>query len=100
MRQYLLLVGRAGGKADSMSILISVFFIMVAGMLQPLTHMSLYIQDRQFFLIDCADNLYSPLAYFISHTVVAIPIIIITGQVGSTCLLSAQAQPVRLLPVC
>eukprot|EP00884_Botryococcus_braunii_P000761 jgi/Botrbrau1/10686/Bobra.139_2s0016.1 len=69
-----------GGKADSVSILTSVFFIMVAGMLQPLTHMSLYVADRQFFLIDCADNLYSPLAYYISHTVVSIPIIIVTGQ--------------------
>lgn len=64
-----------------MQVLIAVFFTMVAGMLQPLTHMSLYIADRQFYLVDAADNLYSPLAYYIAQTIISLPVITITGQV-------------------
>eukprot|EP00884_Botryococcus_braunii_P002264 jgi/Botrbrau1/12038/Bobra.0293s0014.1 len=52
---------------------------MVAGFFQPLTHISLYISDRQFYVVDAAENLYSPLAYYVAQTVVSLPIITMTG---------------------
>eukprot|EP00884_Botryococcus_braunii_P016094 jgi/Botrbrau1/3168/Bobra.37_2s0003.2 len=65
---------------DPKTLLMAIFFSVVAAMLQPLTMMALYIADRQFFVADLSDNLYSPLAYYISHTVVGVPAMAIPAQ--------------------
>lgn len=70
---------RKGSKGDPVAALMAIFFSMVAGFFQPLTHISLYISDRQFFVVDAAENLYSPLAYYLSQTIVSLPIITSTG---------------------
>lgn len=58
-----------------------VYFTLIPSALQPFTQMSLYIADRQFYIIDVAANLYSPLAYYMAQTITSIPFTVITAQV-------------------
>jgi hypothetical protein len=59
----------------------AIFFTLLSSLLQPFAQMSLYIADRQFYIVDVMANLYSPAAYYLAQCLTAIPFTVGTGQV-------------------
>eukprot|EP00884_Botryococcus_braunii_P020794 jgi/Botrbrau1/7399/Bobra.0112s0001.2 len=66
---------------DPIMLMKAVFLTLLSAMLQPLTMMALYFSDRRFFLLDLSDNLYSPLAYYVAHSIIGVPAVAIPAQV-------------------
>jgi hypothetical protein len=67
----------------SLNALLALLFQMIlVGALLPFTMISLYVADRRMFTADCASNLYSPLAWFLAQTLVAVPFTLSSAWVG------------------
>lgn len=94
-----MVVGATGtGGLDPVTLMMAIFFAMVAAMLQPMTMMALYITDRQFFVVDLSDNLYSPLAYYVAHSILGLPAVAIPAQVRPDSHYHFTASSAQLIP--
>ncbi|KAK9834135.1 hypothetical protein WJX81_001128 [Elliptochloris bilobata] len=71
---------------DTFQRLSALFFIMLLFELLPFCYMSFYVADRQFFAADVAAGLYHTSAYYLAHTLAALPFICLNVLAGGLTL--------------
>ena len=67
------------GDDDSLRLMSCIFLLSFSILLLPFSHLSLYVSERRLYCLDSKSRLYSPSAYFVSHSLAGLPFSFLSG---------------------